>query len=153
MKARAVVAQSERAASRLAAALQQLELEVAANHRAHGAELLATRRAFNEQLHQTELERRQHAEVSNTEKAHILAQAEQLSGRLANAEERAETGWQEASNLLEMAAQEQRHLETFEKLIVERHVRPTILSPLWRVAGFALGAATARMGPRVAMAR
>ncbi|MBT5498275.1 MAG: demethoxyubiquinone hydroxylase family protein [Alphaproteobacteria bacterium] len=52
----------------------------------------------------------------------------------------------------EMAAQEQRHLETFEKLIVERHVRPTILSPLWRVAGFALGAATARMGPRAAMA-
>ena len=52
----------------------------------------------------------------------------------------------------EMAAQEQRHLETFEKLIVERHVRPTILTPLWRVAGFALGAVTARMGPRVAMA-
>ena len=42
--------------------------------------------------------------------------------------------------------------ETFENLIVERHVRPTILSPLWRVAGFALGAATARMGPRAAMA-
>jgi ubiquinone biosynthesis monooxygenase Coq7 len=54
--------------------------------------------------------------------------------------------------VLEMAAQEGRHLETFEKLIVERQVRPTILSPLWRVAGFALGAATARMGPRAAMA-
>ena len=43
-------------------------------------------------------------------------------------------------------------METFEKLIVGRRVRPTILSPLWRVAGFALGAATARMGPRAAMA-
>jgi ubiquinone biosynthesis monooxygenase Coq7 len=54
--------------------------------------------------------------------------------------------------VLEMAAQEERHLGTFEKLIVERQVRPTILSPLWRVAGFALGAVTARMGPRAAMA-
>lgn len=52
----------------------------------------------------------------------------------------------------EMAAQERRHLETFDELIVARRVRPTILSPLWHVAGFALGAATARMGPRAAMA-
>ena len=52
----------------------------------------------------------------------------------------------------EMAAQERRHLETFDELIVERRVRPTILSPLWHVAGFALGAVTARMGPRAAMA-
>jgi len=54
--------------------------------------------------------------------------------------------------VLEMAAQEKRHLETFETLIVERRVRPTLLSPLWRVAGFALGSLTARMGPRAAMA-
>jgi len=52
----------------------------------------------------------------------------------------------------EMAEQEQRHLETFDRLIAERRVRPTLLSPIWRVAGFALGAVTARMGPRAAMA-
>lgn len=51
-----------------------------------------------------------------------------------------------------MAAQEARHLEKFNQLIVERRVRPTALSPLWHVAGFALGAVTARMGPRAAMA-
>ena len=54
--------------------------------------------------------------------------------------------------VLEMAAQEGRHLETFEKLIVEHRVRPTILSPLWHITGFALGSATAWMGPRAAMA-
>ena len=52
----------------------------------------------------------------------------------------------------EMVEQEQRHLETFDRLIAERRVRPTLLSPIWRVAGFALGAVTARMGPRSAMA-
>jgi ubiquinone biosynthesis monooxygenase Coq7 len=35
---------------------------------------------------------------------------------------------------------------------VERRVRPTALLPLWRIAGFALGAATAAMGTRAAMA-
>ena len=42
-----------------------------------------------------------------------------------------------------MAAQEQRHLERFDALMAERRVRPTALQPLWNVAGFALGAATA----------
>ena len=51
-----------------------------------------------------------------------------------------------------MADQEQRHLETFEAMLVERRVRPTVLGPLWRVAGFALGAATALMGEKAAMA-
>ncbi len=51
-----------------------------------------------------------------------------------------------------MAAQERRHLEAFNHMLPERQVRPTILSPLWHVAGFALGAATALMGERAAMA-
>jgi ubiquinone biosynthesis monooxygenase Coq7 len=51
-----------------------------------------------------------------------------------------------------MAEQERHHLETFNRLIGERHVRPTVLSPLWHLAGFALGAATALMGERAAMA-
>ena len=37
-------------------------------------------------------------------------------------------------------------------MVAERGVRPTALQPLWNVAGFALGAATALMGPRAAMA-
>jgi ubiquinone biosynthesis monooxygenase Coq7 len=51
-----------------------------------------------------------------------------------------------------MAEQEKRHLAAFDRLVVERHVRPTLLSPLWHVAGFALGAATALLGERAAMA-
>jgi 3-demethoxyubiquinol 3-hydroxylase len=51
-----------------------------------------------------------------------------------------------------MAEQEKRHLAAFEQLVVARRVRPTLLTPLWHVAGFALGAATALMGERAAMA-
>jgi ubiquinone biosynthesis monooxygenase Coq7 len=54
--------------------------------------------------------------------------------------------------LRRMAAQEQRHLDAFDRLIVERRVRPTLLSPLWHVAGFALGAGTALIGREAAMA-
>jgi ubiquinone biosynthesis monooxygenase Coq7 len=52
----------------------------------------------------------------------------------------------------DMAEQERQHLAAFDKLIVERRVRPTALMPLWHVAGFALGAATALLGERAAMA-
>ena len=52
----------------------------------------------------------------------------------------------------EMAAKEREHLATFDQLVGDRHVRPTVLMPLWHVAGFALGAATAMMGARAAMA-
>lgn len=51
-----------------------------------------------------------------------------------------------------MAHQEERHRAFFDKLIAERGVRPTILQPLWNVAGFALGAVTAAIGPDAAMA-
>lgn len=54
--------------------------------------------------------------------------------------------------IAEMAAQEDRHLERFDALMVERRVRPTALTPVWRVAGYALGAGTALMGERAAMA-
>jgi len=56
------------------------------------------------------------------------------------------------AQIREMAAQEQEHLDTFDRLIAERQVRPTALRPLWDVAGFALGAATALMGEKAAMA-
>ncbi len=51
-----------------------------------------------------------------------------------------------------MAAQEDVHLAAFEKLLSARRVRPTLLMPLWKQAGFALGAASALAGPKVAMA-
>lgn len=51
-----------------------------------------------------------------------------------------------------MAKQEEHHLRTFDRLLNEHRVRPTALEPLWRVAGFALGAATALMGEKAAMA-
>lgn len=54
--------------------------------------------------------------------------------------------------LRHMQEQEQVHLDTFSRLIGERRVRPTAMLPFWRVAGFALGAVTAAMGPRAAMA-
>jgi 3-demethoxyubiquinol 3-hydroxylase len=54
--------------------------------------------------------------------------------------------------LRHMKAQEDVHLDTFGALIAKRRVRPTALLPLWHVAGFALGAVTAAMGTRAAMA-
>jgi ubiquinone biosynthesis monooxygenase Coq7 len=51
-----------------------------------------------------------------------------------------------------MAAQEGRHLDRFDAMLSERRVRPTLLQPMWRFAGHALGAATALIGPRAAMA-
>ena len=52
----------------------------------------------------------------------------------------------------QMWEQEAKHLDYFEKALPERRVRPTLLQPLWHVAGFALGAATAALGERAAMA-
>ena len=57
-----------------------------------------------------------------------------------------------AETIRHMAEQEQRHLKTFDRLVNERRVRPTALEPVWRVAGFALGAATALMGEKAAFA-
>ena len=51
-----------------------------------------------------------------------------------------------------MADQEQEHIESFEKLIVSNRVRPTALLPVWNIAGFVLGATTALMGKKAAMA-
>jgi len=48
--------------------------------------------------------------------------------------------------------QEKSHLKEFEKLIPKYRVRPTILLPLWNIAGFALGAGTALLGKEAAMA-
>jgi ubiquinone biosynthesis monooxygenase Coq7 len=51
-----------------------------------------------------------------------------------------------------MARQEERHRVFFDAMMARRGVRPTLLQPLWNVAGFALGAVTAAIGPEAAMA-
>jgi ubiquinone biosynthesis monooxygenase Coq7 len=57
-----------------------------------------------------------------------------------------------ARSIAHMAEQEQKHLDAFDQIMAERAVRPTALQPLWNVAGFALGAVTAAIGPEAAMA-
>ncbi|WP_370033845.1 demethoxyubiquinone hydroxylase family protein [Qipengyuania mesophila] len=51
-----------------------------------------------------------------------------------------------------MAEQEAGHRAKFDALMARRGVRPTALQPFWDRAGFALGAATALIGPEAAMA-
>lgn len=51
-----------------------------------------------------------------------------------------------------MKQQEDVHLDTFSKMVSERRVRPTALMPIWHVAGFMLGAGTALLGEKAAMA-
>ena len=51
-----------------------------------------------------------------------------------------------------MAGQEERHLNRFNAMMTARRVRPTALQPVWNVAGYALGAATALISPEAAMA-
>ena len=59
---------------------------------------------------------------------------------------------QSVATIEHMAQQEQAHLKAFDALINERRVRPTALEPVWRIAGFALGAVTAAMGEKAAYA-
>ena len=51
-----------------------------------------------------------------------------------------------------MKDQEEEHLDTFNKLLVENDTRPTALLPLWNVMGYGLGVASALMGEKAAMA-
>ena len=54
--------------------------------------------------------------------------------------------------LAEMEGHEAVHLARFDALLNEHKVRPTLLAPLWRAAGFALGAGTALLGDKAAHA-
>lgn len=74
------------------------------------------------------------------------------AGQLAVLESRPETPPETIAAIREMAAQEQDHLDAFNEMAASRHVRPTALQPFWHVAGFALGAVTAAMGEKAAMA-
>jgi ubiquinone biosynthesis monooxygenase Coq7 len=57
-----------------------------------------------------------------------------------------------SAEITAMAEQEAGHREKFDALMARRGVRPTILQPFWSTAGYALGAATALIGPEAAMA-
>lgn len=57
-----------------------------------------------------------------------------------------------SAEIQHMAEQEAAHRQKFDALLAARGVRPTALQPFWDVAGFALGAATALIGPKAAMA-
>jgi len=57
-----------------------------------------------------------------------------------------------SAEIAAMAAQEAGHREKFDRLMAQRSVRPTALQPAWSVAGYVLGAATALLGPKAAMA-
>lgn len=57
-----------------------------------------------------------------------------------------------AGEIAAMAGQEADHLTRFNVLMARRGIRPTALQPVWSAAGYALGAATALMGPEAAMA-
>ncbi|KAJ8384008.1 hypothetical protein AAFF_G00212520 [Aldrovandia affinis] len=48
--------------------------------------------------------------------------------------------------------QEKSHLQKFNEILAENRVRPTLMLPLWNVAGFVLGASTALLGKEGAMA-
>lgn len=60
---------------------------------------------------------------------------------------------QESVDLIEhMKEQEDVHFEYFDKKIINEKVRPTLMQPVWKVGGFMLGAITALMGKKAAMA-
>jgi ubiquinone biosynthesis monooxygenase Coq7 len=56
------------------------------------------------------------------------------------------------AQLADMEAHEARHLARFDEILTRRRVRPTLLAPLWRAAGFVLGAGTALLGEKAAHA-
>ena len=58
----------------------------------------------------------------------------------------------EAREIQHMRDQEQHHLDSFDKLLNEHKIRPSLLTPVWNTAGFALGAFTAILGTKAAMA-
>ena len=57
-----------------------------------------------------------------------------------------------AADMGEMQAQEAVHLARFEALLNAERVRPTVMTPVWRLAALALGTGTALMGEKAAHA-
>jgi len=57
-----------------------------------------------------------------------------------------------AKQLKHMEEEEQKHLDAFDDLLNQHNVRPTAMTPIWNVAGYGLGVATALMGEKAAHA-
>ena len=62
------------------------------------------------------------------------------------------TGSASEETIRHMQEQEEVHLATFDRFIRDRKIRPTALSPLWHVAGYAMGYLTGRLSEKAAMA-
>jgi ubiquinone biosynthesis monooxygenase Coq7 len=57
-----------------------------------------------------------------------------------------------AADMGEMQSQEAVHLDRFNALLAAERVRPTAMTPVWRLAALALGAGTALIGEKAAHA-
>lgn len=57
-----------------------------------------------------------------------------------------------AFELKEMLKQEEKHYQKFSELLIQYKVRPTLLSPLWKIGAFGLGVFTASLGEKATMA-
>lgn len=95
--------------------------------------------------------RRELAEMIRVDHAGEFGAKRIYEGQLAVLEARS-SDRKAVSAIRRMAEQEKHHLERFDRLVNERKIRPTALSPVWDLAGFALGAGTALLGTRAAMA-
>ncbi|MCW1382331.1 demethoxyubiquinone hydroxylase family protein [Novosphingobium sp. KCTC 2891] len=91
---------------------------------------------------------RKSAEMLRVDQAGEYGATRIYAGQMAVMGDRA----RDSGEIAEMARQEEDHRRRFDALIARRGVRPTALQPVWSAAGFALGAATALLGPEAAMA-
>ncbi|MBP2161403.1 MULTISPECIES: demethoxyubiquinone hydroxylase family protein [Asticcacaulis] len=57
-----------------------------------------------------------------------------------------------AQQFKHMEGEEQVHLDAFETLMREKQVRPTLMTPVWRMAALGLGVGTALLGEKAAHA-
>lgn len=89
-----------------------------------------------------------HASMLRVDQAGEFGATRIYAGQLAVMGDRAP----HSAEIAAMAQQEAAHRHKFDALIARRGIRPTALQPVWSAAGFALGAATALIGPEAAMA-
>ena len=57
-----------------------------------------------------------------------------------------------ADQFKSMEGEEQTHLDAFETLLRDNQVRPTVMTPVWRLAALGLGVSTALLGEKAAHA-
>jgi len=94
---------------------------------------------------------RRREEILRVDHAGELAAIKIYEGQLAILGDRAATV-RSAEIIRHMAKAEARHKSSFDKLLAENRTRPTALEPLWSAAAFVLGAGSALLGEKAAMA-